>query len=105
MTRHGAKFLAVMSRSGYNDEKSQKAAHDIRANGCEIELIQGDITSIDDVRKAFASRRVPIGGIIQGTMVIRVSDFDKASATTLMKVIFIGPNFSIHDGRRIPCST
>ncbi|KAI1212630.1 reducing type I polyketide synthase [Annulohypoxylon truncatum] len=71
LAKNGARHLAVLSRSGYNDDRCQKVISDIVALGCHIDLIQGDITSVEDVRKAMKSTSAPIGGIIQGAMVLR----------------------------------
>ncbi|KAI0883761.1 reducing type I polyketide synthase [Annulohypoxylon maeteangense] len=71
LAKNGARYLAVLSRRGHDDDKSRKVISDIRALGCHIDLVIGDITSVEDVRKAFQSTRVPIGGIIQGAMVLR----------------------------------
>ncbi|KAI1452126.1 reducing type I polyketide synthase [Annulohypoxylon moriforme] len=70
LAKNGARHLAVLSRRAYDDDKSQKVINDIRALGCHIDLIQGDITSVEDVRKAFQGTSAPIGGVIQGAMVL-----------------------------------
>ena len=73
MARQGAKNLVVMSRSGYADSRSQGILKDIDSEGCTIDLIKGDVSSFEDVRRAFKSARLPIGGVVQGAMVLRVS--------------------------------
>lgn len=73
LAKSGAKCLAVMSRSGYNDEKSQGVIEEIQALGCEIDLLTGDVSVLSDVENAFRQTRAPITGIIQGAMVLRVS--------------------------------
>ena len=73
LAKNGAKYMAVMSRSGHDDEISQRAVHDIQALGCTIDLICGDVTSIEDVRRAFRDASAPIAGVIQGSMVLCVS--------------------------------
>lgn len=73
MARHGAKHLVVMSRSGYADEKSQQVLENISALDSQIELVQGDVSVLQDVQCAFKAATKPIGGIIQGAMVLRVS--------------------------------
>ena len=62
-----------MSRSGYADEKSRHAIKQINALGCHIDLLIGDVTDADAVTKAMKQTTVPIVGIIQGAMVLRVS--------------------------------
>lgn len=71
LAKHGARRLAVMSRSGHDDEQSKRVVYNVRSLGCEVDLIQGDVTSKDDVRRVLKDRTV--GGIIQGSMVLRVS--------------------------------
>lgn len=73
MARHVAGYLVVMSRSGYADEKSQKVLADLRALGSQIELVRGDVSVLEDVQRAFTVTTKPIGGIIQGAMVLRVN--------------------------------
>jgi hypothetical protein len=73
LAKKGAKHLIVLSRSGGDDEISQQVMSNIRALGCEVDVIRGDVTCVDDVRKVFESTTVPVGGIIQGAMVLRVS--------------------------------
>jgi hypothetical protein len=64
-----------MSRSGYDDERSQFILHRIRGLGCHVDLLRGDITVLDDVKRVFAETTVPIGGIIHGAMVLVVSRY------------------------------
>ncbi|OTB04503.1 hypothetical protein M426DRAFT_261766 [Hypoxylon sp. CI-4A] len=72
LAKRGAKHLIVLSRSGHDDPKSQKAEEDLRGCGCRVTFVQGDITRIDDVRRACrANNDLPVRGIIQGAMVLR----------------------------------
>ena len=71
LARNGARYLVILSRSGYNDARSQGVLKDIYAVGCKVDLVQGDVSSVEDIRRTFKSSSVPIGGIIQGAMVLR----------------------------------
>ena len=73
LARQGAKHLAIMSRSGHEDETSQRIIHNLRGLGCSIDLLQGDVTIAEDVQRCFTETRVPISSIIQGAMVLRAS--------------------------------
>ena len=73
LAKSGAKNLAVMSRSGYADEKSRSIIKQINTLGAHIDLLTADVTIAMDVEKAFQQTIVPIAGIIQGAMVLRVS--------------------------------
>ena len=75
MARHGAKHIVAMSRSGYEDKVSQRVIHELCTEGCQVDLAIGDVSNLDDVRRAFQKAAVPVGGIIQGAMVLRVSRY------------------------------
>ncbi|WYZ45768.1 hypothetical protein EsH8_VIII_001084 [Colletotrichum jinshuiense] len=76
LAKSGAKHLAVISRSGHTDEKSRSIVKQIRALGSNIDLLTADVTSKGDVQRAFNQTTFPIGGIIQGAMVLRDRPFD-----------------------------
>jgi hypothetical protein len=69
LAKNGAKNLAVISRSGHNDEKSEGAIKEIEGLGCQIDLFSADIAVASDVEKAFHATTLPIAGIVQGAMV------------------------------------
>lgn len=73
LAKFGAKHLAIISRSGYDDEASEFVLHHVRALGCHVDPLRGDISAFKDVKRAFAQTSVPIGGIIHDAMVLRVS--------------------------------
>lgn len=73
LAKRGAKHLIVLSRSGHDDQKSQKSRQDLRGCGCQVTFVRGDVTIADDVRRVFRTNDPPIRGIIQGAMVLRVS--------------------------------
>ncbi|CAI7593555.1 unnamed protein product [Penicillium palitans] len=79
LAKCGAKHLAVISRSGHADEKSQGVVREIQALGCEIDLLSGDVSIKDDVEKAFRQTTVPIAGIVQGAMVLQDRTFSSMS--------------------------
>ncbi|KAH7070015.1 PKSKA1 [Paraphoma chrysanthemicola] len=81
LAQQGAKHLAVMSRSGYADEKSRLVIKQINALGCNIDLLIADVTNGDAVTKAMQSTTVPIVGIIQGAMVLRDRPFESMTLT------------------------
>ncbi|KFA52983.1 hypothetical protein S40293_09160 [Stachybotrys chartarum IBT 40293] len=84
--KNGDKYLAVFSRSGYNDEASQEVCPRYTDLGYEIDLLAGDVTVLKDVRRAFKGTTMPIGDI-------------NTSATFLRA----GNPSCIDDRGRIPC--
>ena len=85
-----------MGRSGFEDEASQGVIRNIQAEGCKIHLVKGDVTIKDDVKRAFRSAAVPLGGIVQGAMVVRVSS---PFVDAQRKLNSIGQTLSSHDRR------
>lgn len=73
LAQHGAKHITVLSRSGYQDEKSQAILHDLSAIGTQVDQVKGDVSNMDDVQRMFRQSTSPVAGIIQGAMVLRVS--------------------------------
>ncbi|KAK8135399.1 PKSKA1 [Apiospora sp. TS-2023a] len=73
--KKGAKHLAALSRSDYDDPQSQIVLRQLQDLGCQIDLLRGDITKVEDVRRVFAETTVPVAGIIQGAMVLRDRPF------------------------------
>jgi NAD(P)-dependent dehydrogenase (short-subunit alcohol dehydrogenase family) len=72
LVSQGAKHIATMSRSGYQDEASQRVIANIEALGCSLDLLRGDVTCLEDVRNCFRNISSPVGGIVQGAAVFRV---------------------------------
>ena len=61
-----------MSRSGYNDERSRSVLVHLEALGTKVDLVQGDVVSLQDVQQMFRNSTKPIAGVIQGAMILRV---------------------------------
>ena len=74
LAEYGAAHITVISRSGVNDETSRSVIAACRSLGCLIEDIKADFSVEDDVRAVFEKAKMPVGGIIQGAMVLRVSE-------------------------------
>ncbi|KAE9566523.1 Fumagillin dodecapentaenoate synthase [Colletotrichum fructicola] len=76
LAKSGAKHLAIISRSEHTDEKSRSIVKQVKALGSSIDLLTADVTSKGDVQRAFNQTSFPVGGIIQGAMVLRDRPFD-----------------------------
>jgi hypothetical protein len=71
LARTGAKYLRVVSRSG-DGGVSPRILKDIQALGCDVQLCKGGVTRKEDVNLALRNTKAPVGGIVQGAMVLRV---------------------------------
>ncbi|ROT38157.1 hypothetical protein SODALDRAFT_360496 [Sodiomyces alkalinus F11] len=87
LAKAGARHISVMARSGYGDEKSRGVVKQIKALGAHIDLLTADVTNAEDVERAFQETKVPIGGIIQGAMVLRDRPFDSMTLTEYHEAI------------------
>ncbi|KAI3391508.1 hypothetical protein diail_7206 [Diaporthe ilicicola] len=76
MARHGARNVVIIGRSGYDDPRSQAILKDLAAEGCSADLVRGDVSRYDDVIRAFRSASLPVGGVVQGAMVLRDRPFE-----------------------------
>ena len=72
LARLGVKHLVILCRSGYGDEKAQGVLKNISAEGCHVDQFEGDVSVLEDVKRVFKGASVPIKGLIQGAMVLRV---------------------------------
>ncbi|RYP64884.1 hypothetical protein DL771_008561 [Monosporascus sp. 5C6A] len=70
------KHIAVMCRSGYDDDKSRGVIKQVKALGAHIDLLTADVTCANQVEASFKQTTVPVAGIIQGAMVLRDRPFD-----------------------------
>ena len=50
--------------------------------GCEVQEAAVDVTSLSDVRKTFQNSKYPVGGVIQGAMVLRASKMARLTNAT-----------------------
>ncbi|RYP67662.1 hypothetical protein DL771_007129 [Monosporascus sp. 5C6A] len=71
LAQEGAKHLVILARGGYDDARSQAVLKNIYAQGAKVDLVRGDVSVLEDVRQTFKCASVPIGGVIQGAMVLR----------------------------------
>ena len=76
MAQHGAKHIIALSRSGCDDERSQTIVKSCNSFGCNVYGAKGDVSVWVDVLRAYQEAPVPIGGVIQGAMLLRVSFLD-----------------------------
>lgn len=79
LARHGARHIITFNRSGSSDSESARVKRDCMAHGCNIQEVKGDVRDMEAVRSLVASANPPIGGVIQGAMVLRVRQPSKRS--------------------------
>ncbi|KUJ19568.1 uncharacterized protein LY89DRAFT_696039 [Mollisia scopiformis] len=72
----GAKHMIAMTRSGIADEMSQAIVRDCAAFGCDVQEAKADVCNAEDVERVFKTAMYPVGGIIQGAVILRDKPFE-----------------------------
>jgi aryl carrier-like protein len=75
MVEHGAKNLTFLSRSAGSANHAD-FVREIQSMGCTVQLVQGDVTSPEDVARAVEASPAPLKGIVQMSMVLRDQMFE-----------------------------
>lgn len=73
MVDRGARNLTFLGRSGANKKEAAAMIDSLRARGCTIHIVRGDVSNKEDVAKAASIAGVPVYGMVQGSMALEVS--------------------------------
>ena len=73
LVEKGAKHLVFFSRSAGNLPKDDSYILELEAQGCTVQAISGDVTNFEDVQSMIKSIGKPVGGVLQASMVLKVS--------------------------------
>lgn len=72
MFGQGARHFVFLSRSGASQLAATELISDLEAGGAQIKTIKGDVSVLDDVNKAVNATGLPIGGVVQASMSLKV---------------------------------
>lgn len=74
MARHGARHFVFFSPSAAGKARDEFVL-ELRAQGCRVDLISGDISNYNDVDQLIQSldRNTPIAGLMQASMILEVA--------------------------------
>lgn len=74
MVERGARHLMFMSRSADpGDLELARYVGELTSQGCEVQVVTGSVSEMGDVRRAVEMASKPIAGVINLSMVLRVS--------------------------------
>ena len=73
MVEHGAKHLIFLSRSAGHAADDQAFLEELRFQGCDARAVKGDVSILADVQRAVDDCPQPIRGMLQLSMLTRVS--------------------------------
>ncbi|KAF5869444.1 putative polyketide synthase protein [Botrytis fragariae] len=66
----GARNLIYLSRSGNSNKNTKAFLSQLRLQGVNTQIVQGDVASLADVKSAVSSTDLPIKGVIQGALTL-----------------------------------
>lgn len=73
MVEHGAKYLVFLSRSAGTTARDGEFLNDLLLQGCQGLLVQGDVTSLADAKRAVTASGRPIKGVMHMAMAMQVN--------------------------------
>jgi hypothetical protein len=73
MVDRGARNLTFLGRGGADKKEAAAMIDSLRARGCTVHVVRGDVSNKEDVAKAVAAAGVPVYGMVQGAMALEVS--------------------------------
>lgn len=77
MVERGARHLTFLGRSGADSKAAAAMVDSLRARGCAVHVVRGDVSNKEDVARAVAAAGVPVYGMVQGAMALEDKLFSK----------------------------
>ena len=74
MAESGAKNLIFLSRSAGKTEAHKSYFKELETMGCSVQAFAGSVSVLADVENVVKNATMPIGGVMQMSMVLRVSN-------------------------------
>ncbi|KAI0889325.1 fatty acid synthase S-acetyltransferase [Annulohypoxylon maeteangense] len=99
MVDHGARELIYLSRSAGEGPSDGVFVNELKSMNCDVKLVKGDVTNLDDVAKAVSSATHPLKGIIQMSMVLRDQNFEAMTFDEWNVVVApkVGGTWNLHN--------
>lgn len=81
MVEQGARSIIFMSRSAKVTPELQGYINELNSQGCEVQLVAGSVSNLANVESAVQNSPKPIAGVINLSMVLRVSQLTPCLTT------------------------
>ena len=79
VVERSAQELVYLSRSAGESPEVLKFVEKLSSTGCEMHIVAGDVTKLEDVVKATSAASRPLRGVLQMSMVLRDAKFTEMS--------------------------
>lgn len=92
MVERGARSFVFMSRSAGSSASDKAFLHELETQDCSVIAVTGSVAILEDVVKAINTAPTPIAGVMQLSMVLKVSSIMPCKKNLLTKM----PNRIFH---------
>ncbi|KAK2616630.1 hypothetical protein QQS21_000453 [Conoideocrella luteorostrata] len=75
----GARKFVFLSRSGKTKPSAALLASDLESEGCQVNVVSGDVMVLADVKRAIGSATAEIGGVVHASMSVRATHWSSLS--------------------------
>lgn len=75
LVEHGARSIAFFSRSAAQTSRDDPYIRELETQGCSVQLHSGSVYNQQDVERVIQSLSMPVGGVLQASMVLEVFIF------------------------------
>ena len=72
LVENGARHLIYLGRSAGQSQSDLAFVEELKSMGCSSQVFQGNVNNLEDVKRAIAEAVLPIGGVLQMSMVLKV---------------------------------
>ena len=72
MVERGATSFVYLSRSGKDKQEYCEFLAELKDHGIDAQIVQGDVCSLNDIRRAVVSAPKPIKGAVQAALTLQV---------------------------------
>ncbi|KAI1097720.1 putative polyketide synthase [Jackrogersella minutella] len=76
MLSRGAKNMVFLSRSGASKQSAANLVSDLESAGCQVQVVSGDVSNMNDVKQAFSTASTEIGGIVHASMSVKATHWN-----------------------------
>lgn len=84
MAEHGARHLVFLSRSGETHAETRDFLLELQSQGCQTQVFTGSVSRKVDVEAAVRGAVVPIAGVINMSMVLKVRVSDEFLSISIL---------------------
>lgn len=83
MVESGARHIIYLSRSAKETGGTHYFLNELRSQGCQVQMVAGSVSKFADVEAAVKKASMPIAGVINMSMILKVERFSPLKMSSL----------------------